>query len=108
MKWLETAAQAGDPNAALRIAELLLERQVDAAGRSKAVQFLQIAAVGSRHQRHGQRPAATCGAAGRAVVRTTWAWATATISSNAKGPADWRALPVSSQACWSEATAAGA
>ena len=45
MKWLETAAQAGDPNAALRIAELLLERQVDAAGRSKAVRFLQIAAV---------------------------------------------------------------
>ena len=38
MKWLETAAPAGGPNAALRIAELLLERQVDAADRDQVGQ----------------------------------------------------------------------
>jgi peptidoglycan hydrolase-like protein with peptidoglycan-binding domain len=45
LKWLEKAADAGDPGAALRYAELLLERQVDTAASSKAVKLLQVAAV---------------------------------------------------------------
>ena len=45
MKWLEVAAKGGDTVAALRMAELVVERQPDAAGRAKAVPFLKIAAT---------------------------------------------------------------
>jgi TPR repeat protein len=47
MQWLETAATGGDPASALRLAELVVERQPDAAGRAKAVPFLKIAAADS-------------------------------------------------------------
>jgi hypothetical protein len=39
------AARAGESRAALRLAELLLEDRADAAGRSRALELLKVAAA---------------------------------------------------------------
>ena len=44
-RWLEAAARAGEPVAALRLAELLLDDRADSAGRTRAVDLLKVAAT---------------------------------------------------------------
>ena len=44
-QWLEMAAKGGDSGAALRLAEYVVEHQPDVGGRTRAIQFLKIAAA---------------------------------------------------------------
>lgn len=44
-KWLEQAAAAGEPNAALRLAELMLDDPNAATDKTRAIQLLQLAAT---------------------------------------------------------------